>query len=148
MSRPLLHVTNAASRKLHGPGARYNIMARPRHFEIGDGYVRLLAPRAEDLDLVRRGAIPRDVYFMRCLDLWREAEARGAFRPGNLLAETACGEVAVGDGDTLWCACSVQAATDRECHRWWASPFLLRAGWNVRLDGMLRSLPATPESGG
>lgn len=39
------------------------------------------------------------------------------------------------DGDTLCCACSVAEARAGRCHRTWAAPFLVRAGWRVVLDG-------------
>lgn len=41
----------------------------------------------------------------------------------------------VKDGDTLCCACSRKAASEGNCHRTWAAPYLHKAGWEVILDG-------------
>ena len=38
----------------------------------------------------------------------------------------------VQDGDTLTCTC----AKGVDCHRRWAAPFLVKAGWRVVLDGV------------
>ena len=46
--KPTLHVTNWASRKLHGPKRKWNIMARSRAWEHGDGNVPLLTPSSTD----------------------------------------------------------------------------------------------------
>lgn len=53
--RPTLHLTNWSSRRLHGPGRRWSIMARPRHWERGDGTcipLTPLGPPAVLLDLL------------------------------------------------------------------------------------------------
>jgi len=42
----------------------------------------------------------------------------------------------VADGDTLCCACSAANAARDLCHRAWAAPYLVRAGWRVLLDGV------------
>lgn len=55
-------------------------------------------------------------------------------QPGILSAvnmSDAAGYV-IADGDTLCCACAKGA----DCHRRWAAPFLVRAGWRVVLDGV------------
>ena len=36
---------------------------------------------------------------------------------------------------TLCCACSVADSQAGRCHRAWAAPYLLKAGWKVMLDG-------------
>lgn len=143
MTRPTLHLTNWSSRKLHGPGLRFGIMARPRRWEHGDGKVLRLIPDANEAPLMLRALADRaNVATMLA---YRDAiEARWAgdnfLVPWRLVAMTTretslapAGEwIPVRDGDSILCACAVGA----ECHRRWAAPFLVRAGWRVLLDGV------------
>ena len=129
-----IHVTNWSSRKLHGPGRKWTIMAAPRAWEHGEGRVEQLTPLLTDLQAVRDGSLGLAEYRNRFM---REAE-RYALSPGRLLAmlppafETF---QRVQDGDTLCCACSRAAAERGECHRVWAAELLHIAGWVVVLDG-------------
>ena len=51
---PTLYVTNWSSVRLHGPGRRLSIMARPRTWEHGDGLVSALAPRVDELEALQQ----------------------------------------------------------------------------------------------
>lgn len=164
-ARPVLHVTNWSSRKLHGPGRHFTIMARPRPWEWGTGRVPLLTPAVEDLDAVRLGSIDVETYRRRFFDRCARIVARGetfgrqglpwALEPGKLFAirtggaTAAPGPVArttsdrgvlLEDGDTLCCACSREQAGAGRCHRAWAAELLVEAGWGVVLDGKARGL--------
>ena len=133
MTPPTLHLTNWASRKLHGPGRRLTIMAAPRRWEHGDGAVPDLTPRLHDLRAVRSGAITFDEYRGRFL-----ASTRGPLAPwggGSGDGLRTLGGLFVRDGDTLLCACSCAAAAANQCHRVWAADLLTGAGWRVILDG-------------
>lgn len=131
--RPTIHVTNWASRALHGPGAHYTIMTRPRSWEYGAGRVLSLCPDADDLAAVRAGDLSSEPYMDAC----RARFARHRLEPGWLIAaRTRGGSVAVADGDTLCCACSRSAAARRECHRVVAADLLAAGGWRVVLDGV------------
>ncbi len=131
--KPVLHITNHSSRRLHGPGRLWTIMARPRHFERGRGTVRAFVPLPADLDAVRAGRLSHDEYRDRCAAHFRRFDVA----PGALWAEDAstAAELVV-DGDTLCCACSREAAARGECHRVVAARLLSEAGWNVILDGV------------
>ena len=132
---PTLYLTNWSSPKLHGPGRKFTIMARPRAWEHGIGRCRKLTPM-DETDLMRealRTRAPEAVAAYRgALERRWEADLYG-MRPGLLVA-TNMGDAAgyvIKDDDTLCCACAKGA----ECHRRWAAPFLVRAGWRVILDG-------------
>lgn len=143
---PTLHLTNWSSGRLHGPGRRFTIMARPRTWEMGEGCVVALKPSGLVIvGLLQRALEDRtDEAAMRA---YREAyeavlsSAVAVLRPRRLTAfgyGTGMGGglgTEVGDGDTLCCACSVAEARAGRCHRSWAAPFLVRAGWRVVLDG-------------
>lgn len=150
---PTLHLTNWSSRKLHGPGRKFTIMAKPRAWEHGEGTVRALAPMSSALRPLMEKALA-DRSDTDAMNAYRWAyEARlvhGAplLRPYGVGDDTGYyldyaaspGEkralvCAVSDGDTLCCACSVAEARAGRCHRTWAAPFLVRAGWRVVLDG-------------
>jgi hypothetical protein len=132
--KPTLHVTNWSSKKLHGPGRKLTIMAKPRAWEHGDGRVPALTPRAEDLEAVRGGTIDFAEYKRR---FERRIVTIAILVPGGGLQgiDRAGGNFRVADGDTLCCACSREAAARGECHRVWAAEALARAGWRVILDG-------------
>ncbi|MGM3243114.1 hypothetical protein, partial [Bacillus cereus group sp. Bc237] len=51
--------------------------------------------------------------------------------PGALHADASGLVVPVRSGDHLCCACSAADALAGECHRAWAAPWLVRAGWDV-----------------
>lgn len=135
MTNPTIYLTNWSSKRHHGPGRKLTIMARPRRWEHGEGRVPALLPSAADLLDVKAGRISQALYFLRFNAMMQFTEGRGLLRPGDLVADVPVGggedRVPVSDGDTLLCACAVGAP----CHRREAAPFLVRAGWRVRLDG-------------
>lgn len=146
--RPRVFLTNFASLRSAGHvglGAKLSIVAWPRKLERADGFVRTLRPKTREelaaLSLVMRerkdGATdPETVARLRSWieARWEFALAHGALSPRRLFAEIGPDHkvVAVDDGDTLLCSCARGAA----CHRVWAAPFLVRAGWRVVLDGV------------
>lgn len=147
--RPTLYVTNFANRRMFGPGRRITIMARPGQHFRGDGRCLALAPmQAREQELMaalvaarKRGeADPRTLAYYRALleQRWRNHAALGEFSPGQLGAQLWGGEgsVAIADGDSLLCSCKLAYAAAGECHRVWATSFLVRAGWRVMLDGV------------
>jgi hypothetical protein len=121
-------------------------MARPRAWETGEGRVTVLVPppvalgQLEQLIALRRlGRDPATYpslvaeYRATCEAWWaRHVEL---LPPGALFAAAGCELVAVADGDTLCCACSLAEARAGRCHRTWAAAFLAEAGWTVVLDG-------------
>lgn len=131
--RPTIHLTNWSSPKLHGPGRKWTIMARPRAWEHGEGSLWALLPMEEDLLSVKAGTMSVADYRARCetrFTTYADALIPGVLRDGR--ARHAGKPLVVADGDTLCCACGRGA----ECHRRWAAPFLVRAGWRVILDGV------------
>jgi hypothetical protein len=131
MSRPTIHLTNASSRNLH-QGRLFNIMAAPRRWERFAGNVAALTPAVEWLRAVQLGTTAPSEYRAACEDRFEASLARGCLTLGGLR----CPSMLVADGDTLVCACSKAAAAEGKCHRVWAAPFLVRAGWRVVLDGV------------
>jgi len=132
MIAPTLHLTNWSSTKLHGPGRKLTIMAKPRPWEHGEGKVPSMAPDRRWLDDLHHGEITPDAYRALCEERFK----RSVKPPGKLLALRLGHVFAVADGDTLCCACSRAEAAEGRCHRVWASRFLFLAGWRVILDGM------------
>lgn len=136
MSRPTLHLTNAASRRppQRGPGRTWTIMAAPRarYGEAGEGVCTALVPPLEWVKAALAGDLPLAEYRVRYLELLEPI--RGLLAPG-LLAAGPDGEVVSG-GDTLICACSRERAARGECHRVWAAWVLAAEGWRVMLDGV------------
>lgn len=148
--RPTVFVTNWSSRKLHGSGRKFTIMALPRRWEYGDGKVPLLTPSEQDLLAVRAEDISVAEYRTRFLakvdrvvglgETGGQQQLRWSLKPGELFAivpgpiETR-GSL-VEDADTLCCACSREAAERGQCHRVWAAHLLVEAGWRVVLDGV------------
>jgi hypothetical protein len=133
-------LTNWSSRKLHGPGRKLTIMAKPRAWEHGEGTVRELVPAAEDLEAIRSGRIDLAEYRRRYFAMLGPADWQmDDLKPGSLGLRTSL--TPVQDGDTLLCACSKEAASKGECHRVWAAEALQKAGWNVVLDGVPLSAP-------
>lgn len=158
---PTLYLSNWASRRSPGrwgPGRRWTIMAKPNpaRGERGEGAVRSLVPTDYDRagpvrafyarqwleaalaargtdDEARTTALYR-AEFERQLQAWGPE----ALAPGRLFANAAPHDwaVHVEDGDTLCCACSAANAARGLCHRAWAAPYLVRAGWRVLLDGV------------
>lgn len=108
-------------------------MAAPRLFEMADGHVEDLVPLLSDLRAVQSRQIDLATYRGRYLAVVERIFSRGRLAPGELTA--ADGQVIVGDGDTLCCSCSREAAAAGRCHRVWSSALLIRAGWRVILDG-------------
>lgn len=141
--KPTIHITNHSSRKLHGPGRRLTIMARPRRWEWGEGRVRCLMPLPLDLDLVRSGQITIDQYRRRFEE---GLPSNRRLAPGELRFTPEADEALdlraevltqpVRDGDTLCCACSRDEAAAGRCHRVWVAAALAKAGWRVVLDGV------------
>jgi len=135
--RPTIHLTNWSSRSLHGPGWKYTIMAAPRRWEHGEGLVRAVAPNTLDLADFKAGRLTLEDYRTRFLvRMERFSEEPSVLAPGMLTAERNPGAFSVRDGDTLCCACSRADAAAGKCHRAWAAPYLVRAGWRVILDGV------------
>lgn len=138
MTQPTLHVTNWSSRKLHGPGRKWTIMARPRWFEKGHGSVPLLTPNPLVLLAVQNGAQSIGAY-REGYESYVEGHADD-LEPGRLKASIVGWPITISDGDTLCCACSRAKAAAGECHRAWAAEALVRAGWRVVLDGEVLEL--------
>lgn len=142
-SRPVLHLTNFASRKLH-EGAVYSIMARPRQWEHGAGKVKALTPAKEELDAVHSGDLSIEDYMLTLLRRWRKEAA--ALVPGVLELQDdtrpwcpTSGVIfhsPVEAGNTLCCGCARSAAAAGKCHRVIAARVLFEAGWSVVLDGV------------
>jgi hypothetical protein len=140
MTAPTLTVTNHATRRLHGPGRLFTIMARPRYFERGVGTVRLLCPTEDALLALQAGTLSMEAYRAR-FEAHLAAVALD-LAPGRLTAlllePAGVGDTwaPVRDGDTLACACSRAEAAMGRCHRAWCAPALVRAGWRVVFDGV------------
>jgi hypothetical protein len=160
--KPTLYLSNWSSHRtpgMHGPGRKWTIMADPRHFERGEGRVESLAPLGSRLHrllraaLADRGNVATMEAYRAAFDAAMETRlAGGLLSPergtgyrldGRLWAMGAPGHMTalpgltcrVEDGDSLLCACSRDEAAAGRCHRAWAAPWLLRAGWRVVLDG-------------
>jgi len=136
--RPTLYLSNWSSHRTpgcHGPGRKLTIMAAPRAWEHGEGRVVWLTPDERDLRDAKAERISVDVYRERFETFARLHLGRGHLAPGELITTTADGSRSVEDGDTLCCACSRDEAAAGRCHRAWAAPLLVAAGWRVVLDG-------------
>ncbi len=140
MTRPTLHVTNFASRKLHH-GQVFTIMARPRHFETGEGRVGALVPPVPLLERVQRHVITIEDYLAQLEESWRR-DLQG-LEPGVLRYSVWEDGVPshvrpvhlVPADSTLCCACSRAKAAAGHCHRVTAARLLVEVGWRVVLDG-------------
>lgn len=149
---------------MHGPGAKWSIMlwtperAKRRGaieaLQPGDNLARLthqlvglrrLGHRDENLlATYRTGYEDRLARLLHHEDVFEQYRlSPGLLRcvysitGENDVAEMQSDDgVRVRDGDTLCCACSVAEARAGRCHRTWAAPFLVRAGWRVVLDGV------------
>lgn len=122
-------------------------MARPRRRERGDGACIPLTPLGVpavllDLLLVQRRAGTVDPHLLaryrEAMEyLWGPQESGPDLPPGKLWAVPDEGPLLrVADGDSLLCACSREEAAAGRCHRAWAAPVLVAAGWRVVLDGV------------
>ena len=134
-----IYLSNWSSHRtpgMHGPRRKFTIMANPRRWEHGDGEVSALVPPLEWVTEAKAGRLHIDNYAAWLRYRWTAAETAGLFRVGELEAHVAGRHIEVVDGDTLCCACSVAEARAGRCHRAWAAPFLVRAGWRVVLDGV------------
>ncbi|MFA5801174.1 MAG: hypothetical protein WC911_01725 [Thermoleophilia bacterium] len=127
---PTLYLTNFSSKKLHH-GHVYTIMAKPRTWEHGEGTVSALVPRR--FRDYQQGKITMEDYRADFYCQMLDALAELSLDPGRLA--TATGRMVL-DGDTLCCTCSKTEAAAGRCHRAWAAPYLVRAGWTVILDGV------------
>ncbi len=141
MTRPTLYLTNVASLKTPGhKGPRdghLTIQARPPYWARGLGRVNVLAPLGA-LEPLMLEAIKERKSGIDCMyhrDRYRGAYeqhlAQNNLAPGRLTVTTDHGLMFVQDGDTLTCTCSKFV----DCHRRWAAPHLVKAGWRVVLDG-------------
>lgn len=153
MSRPTIYLTNASSTKWHGPGRMICAMANPAKHHRGDGRCLACAPFGEDLARVRDAlAGPDDAGQHRAaLARYRGAFEAGCdyramvgrYTPGALSFVTwtdpdgRASEEKVADGDTLFCSCARPGSAKRRspCHLETLVPYLVRAGWDVMLDG-------------
>lgn len=137
--KPTIYLGNWSGKASHGPGRKWTAMARPRHWERGEGTVWEITPKEEDLLAVKAGRITEEEYFER---FRASVEANSSrLSPGSLQGGLPGGWVEADwiplqDGDSILCACSKEAALAGKCHLTHAAPFLLRAGWRVRLHGM------------
>lgn len=151
---PTLYLSNWSSHRTpghHGPGRKLSIMLwTPRHTKP-DGHVFLLTPSEErEVDLLAQllrhrkagSALPADALasYRGSLEArWERYLGALMLGPGSLAFALNLsgrgGQGRVRDGDTLLCACSRDEAAVGRCHRAFAAPFLVRAGWRVVLDG-------------
>lgn len=146
-----LYVANHSSHKTpghHGTRKKFNIQARPRHWENQDGQVKVLTPEPDDLHDVQVRNCTMDDYRQRWWTRLPDKamyQSKGLLQPGKLKAWVGVppkegvwdGRVTtpVRDGDTLLCSCSRAEAAQGRCHRVWAAKALLLWGWDVVLDG-------------
>ena len=139
-ARPVLYLTNVASLRsegFRGQGPVFNIQARPPHWGAGQGRVDVLAPLGELEPLMDAARdelrnLAGDVAFTRYRAAYEAHLSAQDLRPGRLEASTRFNvNVKAIDGETLTCTC----ARDKPCHRRWAAPYLVAAGWRVVLDG-------------
>lgn len=113
-------------------------MARPRHWEMGEGAVDALVPMYEDFDLYKRGELTlvgyRELYLARSYLLEHPLQE---LAPGRLRATMYVPALwkDIEDGDTLLCCCSKADAAAGKCHRVWAAELLRKAGWTPIVDG-------------
>ena len=145
--RPTLYLTNLSSRKHHGPGRKVCAMANPRRFEQGDGRCSRLAPAKADLLAVQAGSMGLAEYRRRVEEHIRpDGPEDYGLAPGGLRFDFEDADdqgyepgVHLRDGDTLFCACARPGSSRRRhpCHIELLPPFLVRAGWDVRIDGIL-----------
>ena len=145
MSKPTLHITNWSSKKLHGTGKKWTIMARPRQWENGDGNIFRLTPWPEDLDALKtekcslaeyKNRYDEKVFGTHATADMLEPIWSKDLSPGFLRADVGNFSVVVQDNDTICCGCSREASLSGLCHRAWAASYLLEAGWNIVLEGI------------
>lgn len=132
--KPTIYLSNWSSHATpghHGPGCKLTITdricqpdrsKRPRVLD--------LQPTADDFLLYRTWKITTAEYRHRFESAL--SANLGRLAPGALASSSP--EQLVLAGDTLCCTCSRAGAV--WCHRTWAAPFLIRAGWRVILDGV------------
>lgn len=134
---PTIYLSNWSSRHPRP----FTIMAHPRAWEHGHGRVVPLTPSGAALDLLRPALAERkagtDSGAMERYRAAYEAQLAANARflaPGTLSASLPSGEGHVlEDGDMLCCGCSAIAAWEGRCHRAWAAPHLIAAGWRVSM---------------
>lgn len=142
MTRPTLYLTNVASLRTPGhKGPRdghLTIRARPLHWARGLGRVNVLAPLGalEPLMLAaieeRKSGIGSHECMIRYRAAYEHHLSQNNLSPWRLGVVTDNDFWFVQDGDTLTCTC----AKGIDCHRRWAAPYLVKAGWRVILDGV------------
>lgn len=150
VKRPTLFLTNLSSRKWHGPGRKVCAMANPRHFERGDGSCSALTPARADLEAVRACSIDLGTYRARFEARLKESRLephalRFDFGEEEILDDGSSPGAHLRDGDTVFCACARPGSPSRRtpCHMEICAPFLVRAGWDVMIDGMLVTMGNT-----
>jgi hypothetical protein len=141
MTRPTIYLTNVASLKTPGhKGPRdghLTIQARPPHWARGQGRVNVLAPlgalEALMLEAIKERKSGEPTYYamIRYRAAYEHHLAQNNLAPWRLGVVTDDDFGFVQDGDTLTCTC----AKGVDCHRRWAAPYLVKAGWRVILDG-------------
>lgn len=133
---PLLRLTGVFAERFHY-GSVFSIMAFPiGPMAIRNLRVAALQPGQTEFHAMRRNEISM-AEFRRMYEE-KLGQNLGALAPGVLTANDVTMEqssIVVASGDTLCCGCSIATAEKGLCHRVWAVPFLLAAGWEVRLDG-------------
>ena len=145
--KPLIRLTNWARTKGGReivPETTFTIMARPRAWEHGAGWVAPLVPAGEAMGLLgaaleerARGTGVEAMRKYRAAYVRQITDAAHLLTPGALSASLPSGEgYTLEAGATLCCACSADDARAGRCHRAWAAPHLLAAGWRVILDGV------------
>jgi hypothetical protein len=150
-TRPTIYLTNASSKRQHGPGRRWCAMAAPGQHHHGDGRVIKAAPLEADLRSVLGGEITSDEYRALCVERFEVFAESGSYAPGKLRGVMSAAKSPDGrptaqlvmDGDTLFCACPRPDRPRRFpfCHIEVLAPFLVAAGWAVVLYGV----PFNPE---
>ena len=127
--RPTIHITNWSSKKLHGPGRKWTIMANPRKWEWGHGRIESLTPcRNYLLEIVSD-----ELTWEAAKVDYRVNLDSGKLSPGKLSGWSHSKQL-IADGDTICCGCSKESAAAGKCHRQWAAEALALAGWRVLLD--------------
>ena len=131
-------------RELAGRSHVFHIHQAPRDISAKSvGHVPSLMPQGRELEIIERMHRLRDPeryqllmlalrdHYLRRMEGLLEA---GALAPGGLQAFFR-DERPLPDGAQVVCTCPPERAHRGLCHRWWAAPFLARAGWEVTVDG-------------
>lgn len=135
---PTIHITNFASPQLH-KGRVFSIMMWTPSWAARTGVVSCLQPSPENLRAYKDHRLSIEDYRDRFESHMKDMEVLDCLRPGKLCVPADHRRniegIIVADGDTLCCTCSRAEAKAGRCHRAWIAPYLVKAGWNVILDG-------------